>query len=113
MTKTDNRWSPGASGAPAPDAFLAAYSARWIDQGWSRADVVGDRQGFAYDHQQYSVILQGELMKADPAQKVGELDLERDVTVELANVLLGESNTRFTIHARRAGGYIYVDAYLT
>lgn len=111
MTKIDNRWSPGASGAPAPETFLAAYSARWIDQGWSRADVVGDRQGFAYDHQQYSVILQGELMHLDPAQRVAELDLERDVTVRLGDHAVGEG--RFTIHARRAGGYIYVDAYLT
>lgn len=116
MTWTvDNRWSPGGSGkeAPAwPDA-LAAYSARWIDYGDFRpADIVPDRQGFAYDDTLHRNFLIERLENAKGHVLVGEVVgatgecLERDVTYHLLD------DGRLQMFVRRAGGYFYVDAWI-
>lgn len=109
----DTRYSPGSSGIDAPDHVVAHYSGRWIDRGsLAPADRVPDRQGFAYDHEQYGVILQGELQRLSPHASVGAL--ERDVpTVLCDELLVAADGLRITIGVRRSGGYAYCDAYLT
>jgi hypothetical protein len=103
---TDNRWSPGASGAEIPDNIRAAYGARWIDQGDTRlADVVPDRQGFAYDDRRDQAALIYRLVEADEHLRyLG--GLARD---ETSFVWSGDDWEMFQ---RRAGGYVYVDAWL-
>lgn len=102
---TDHRWSPGASGATVPDDAVAVYSARWIDQGDGYpADIVYDRQGFAYnDH-------------ADLEQLIARLTAEgpglrkpqpvRDTSIPVVDT------PTFKVVQRRTGGYVYVDAWL-
>lgn len=104
---TDNRWGPGNSGASAPDTAPAAYAARWIDQGdHTPADVVPDRQGFAY---------------SDPADrdalialmgKAGD-DVRTPYDLDRADGIRQTFFGGWFIQLRRAGGYIYVDAWLT
>jgi len=112
--RTDNRYAPGSSWVAEPDDVLAAYSGRWIDQGdLAPAGIVADRQGYACDHQQYMSILGGELGKKAPHNSVGALD--RDITVipwDGVEVLGGHDGFKLTIALRRAGGYVYCDAYL-
>lgn len=102
---TDNRWSPGASGATVPEGAVAAYGARWIDMGDGvRADVLPNRQGFAYDDSADRDALIERLMAADAAIRIPPR--ERDKTVEVLN------DDRFHVAVRRAGGYVYVAAWL-
>lgn len=64
---TDNRYAPGSSHSDLPYDALAAYSARWLDRGSGvPADVLPDRQGIAWDHDQYKVILLGEQVVIEP-----------------------------------------------
>jgi len=100
---TDNRWSPGASGAYPPDNAPAAYSARWIDNG-STADVVPDRQGFAYNDKADRDRL---IAKLTEARVTEALVSERDESVEWSN------STEWSLYMRRRGGYVYVDAWLS
>lgn len=100
---TDNRYAAGGSGANPPDEAVAAYAARWIDL-FLTADVLPDRQGFAYND-----------------------EADRDALREL----MYEANIRFyqldslapdqprvqhfgpmTVCLRRSSGYIYCDAWL-
>ena len=108
--KTDNRWSPGASGATVPSDTPAAYSARWIDQGdHAMADVVLDRQGFAYDDKaqmEALIMLMGKAGDSFRIPWVVHL-MERDVTKVVMNTPFWKA------YMRRSGGYIYVDAWLT
>lgn len=104
----DNRWSPGGSGHAPPDEAPAAYAARWIDQGAMRADIVPDRQGFAYNMSADAEHLMVALTASQPHLHVGELP--RDETVDLADYLTLPDGLR--MFARRAGGYFYVDAWL-
>jgi hypothetical protein len=106
---TDNRWAPGGSGTTVPEAAPAAYSARWIDQGDNvMADIVPDRQGFAYGDPADRERLIGKLGDAGNSfrtpYKVG-LD-QRDVTTVVMNT------PEWKAYMRRAGGYVYVDAWL-
>ena len=107
---TDNRWSPGASGATVPSDTTAAYAARWIDQGDTiPADVVPDRQGFAYDDpadrdKLIALMSQGEGTAIRTPYKANFLD--RDVTTVVMN------HPEWKCYVRRAGGYVYVDAWL-
>lgn len=103
---TDNRWSPGASGAEVPDTARAVYSARWIDMGNDRpADVLGDRQGFAYNHTSHRDALIG-LMTDNPCIRM--LGTQPHEAVVCTN-----HGTTWTICTRRSGGYVYVDAWLS
>lgn len=110
MTFTvDNRWSPGASGATIPVDTPAAYSARWVDQGdYTPADIVPDRQGFAFNDldERTSLIeaLGNEGAMLRTPHKVG-LD-QRDVSTVLVN------HPNWACYGRRSGGYIYIDAWL-
>lgn len=101
---TDHRWAAGGSGANQPDEAIAAYAGRWIDYR-DYADVVGDRQGTAYnapnDAQWLAVILNNHNVARE-----GIRDLPRDETV------VKHLSPRCSIAYRRAGGYIYVDAWL-
>lgn len=102
----DNRWSPGASQAELPEDSPAMYSARWIDNG-SRADIVPDRQGFAYNDQADRDRLIAHLEAASVHTDLGWLTNERDIPVHVA----GEH--KWQMWLRRSGGYVYVDAWLT
>jgi hypothetical protein len=100
---TDNRWSPGSSGALVPLTVPAAYSARWIDTGSSVADIVPDRQGVAYNDLLDRERLFVELGRSRPHRMC---DIERDATVQLVDT------PTLQVWARRSGGYVYVDAWL-
>jgi len=100
---TDNRFSPGASGTT-DETALAAYSARWIDQGSALADVVPDRQGFAYNDQGNRTRLIDRLVQHDTRLRTtDDLAFDQTDTFTVDGV---------TVSRRRAGGYVYVDAYL-
>lgn len=104
----DNRWSPGASGATVPDDARAAYSARWIDNGdHERADMLPDRQGFAYSDPADRDELINHLMRNDYRIRMMGCD-NREVSFEV-----DLPDDGFRIFQRRAGGYVYVDAWLT
>jgi hypothetical protein len=107
--KIDNRWSPGASGADVPDDAPAAYAARWIDRGDDRfADILLDRQGFAYDDEVTRDQLIYWLLRVDARIRVPYSDLiTRDETYHAVE------DDEFHVAQRRSGGYIYVDAWLT
>lgn len=104
---TDNRWSPGSSGAEVPTDAVAVYSARWIDQGDGQpADIVHDRQGTAYNSLRDRELLYERLGRVRPAEVVGQINLPRDVPFHLCD------DGRLHVWARRAGGYVYVDAWI-
>ena len=107
--ETDNRWSPGASGVTVPETAPAAYSARWIDMGDTvMADVVPDRQGFAYNDEADRDMLMMLLNSASDIRTPFYVGLiERDKLMVLANP------PEWQCWARRSGGYIYVDAWLS
>jgi hypothetical protein len=102
---TDNRWSPGASGAALPEeGFMsAAYSARWIDQA-GRADIVPDRQGFAYDRAEQRDLLIEVLQHEEPHTLITS-----DIVRDEPTILVWREDA--VIYVRRAGGYVYVDAW--
>ena len=101
---TDNRWSPSSSGATVPEDAPAAYSARWIDQGdMIPADVLPDRQGFAYNHTDDRDVLISCLTAAGEAIRIPP-SVRDETSVEVRD--------GWRIATRRAGGYIYVDAWL-
>lgn len=107
---TDNRFSPGASGATVPEFATAAYSARWIDQGDDvPAEILPDRQGFAYDDAIARDALIARLVaEGDTARTPYKVGLDqRDVTTVIVN------HPNWRMYARRSGGYIYVDAWTT
>ena len=104
---TDNRWSPGTSGADVPDDAPAAYSARWIDHGsHEKADILPDRQGFAYnDTTDRDALIKLLSSNTHRIRSMGSHD--HDVTYEVD--VMGA----WRIFQRRVGGYVYVDAWLT
>jgi len=104
---TDNRWSPGASGATVPDDTPAAYAARWIDRGDGvPADVLADRQGFAYSDPADRDRLIVRLVELDST--IRTLDgAARDVSEHVVD------EPDWQLVRRRAGGYVYVDAWHT
>jgi hypothetical protein len=106
MTWTyDYRWAPGASRAEVPEDTPAAYSARWIDHGdQARADVLADRQGFAYSDLEQRDALCDLMQSADRSIRIPG-GMPRDETVVMDGV-------GWKIAQRRSGGYIYVDAWL-
>lgn len=108
---TDNRWSPGASGAIVPDDSPAAYSARWIDCGDNvPADVLPDRQGFAYnDPADRDRLI--EVLKANDGLIRRLEGLTRNTRDRVGvNMLI---KVGWTVTRRRDAGYIYVDAWLS
>ena len=102
----DNRFSPGASCATIPETALAVYSARWIDHGID-VDVLPDRQGFAYnkpgDRDHLIDYLEHHQVHAGPFDP----DEVRDTTIYVIE------DGYFKLAYRRAGGYIYVDAWIS
>jgi hypothetical protein len=102
--RIDDRWAPGASRAAVPESAVAIYSARWIDMGEFPADVVPDRQGYAYDERAELDELHLNLSLADARR--GVVGMVRDEPTPIV------SEGRFHLWARRAGGYFYVDAWL-
>jgi hypothetical protein len=111
--KTDNRWSPGASGATVPETTPAAYSARWIDRGdHTPAEVLPDRQGFAYNDEATRQILVDLMSMVDlrTFHHGQPADETTHVADDMGHDLL---RPRFQCYMRRAGGYVYVDAWLT
>lgn len=107
---TDNRWSPGASGATVPDDAQAVYSARWIDMGDDTpADILWDRQGFAHNDDGMRDVLREYLMSGGESFRTPFKThlMERDKTTVIVN------HPVWKCYMRRAGGYIYVDAWLT
>ena len=109
---TDNRYAPGSSHSDLPYDALAAYSARWLDRGSGvPADVLPDRQGIAWDHDQYKVILLGELNQHRASHEVPN----RPLLVDVGSLVFDSpvaGGLRFKLGARRAGGYYYVDAFI-
>ena len=106
--KVDNRWSCGSLDERVPETALAAYGARWIDhETW--VDVVPDRQGFAYDNETGTADRGRliDLMIQHDLQKLATT-LEYDV---VSNVYDG-SLDGFWVWMRRAGGYVYVAAWI-
>lgn len=104
---TDNRWSPGSSGAQIPDGVPAAYAARWIDKGdYSPADVVPDRQGFAYNDPFDRKTLKDLLIGEGEDLRIPN-GMPRDT---LVHRICG--NAVWHVALRRSGGYIYCDAWL-
>ena len=103
---TDNRWSAGAAAGRTeiPEDSPAAYAARWIDQG-ARCDVLPDRQGFAYNDQADRDRLIVKLSAEDYARNMPALDND------VATLLPGDHG-EWRVWMRRAGGYVYVDAWL-
>lgn len=102
---TDNRHGPGNSGASAPENSPAAYSARWIDQGdHTPADVLPDRQGLAYNDIEDTAAL----IQMLETHNAGTLHhgVGHDVTT------CSVDKPHFKLVLRRAGGYVYVDAWL-
>lgn len=97
---TDNRWTAGASGANHRGPALALYGARWIDRR-TFCDIVGDRQGFAYNDIEHAKTL-ASLMNG---LKIVPSELPQNETVIFRN---GAA----TIACRRYCGYIHVDAWL-
>lgn len=109
---TDNRYAPGSSHSDLPYDALAAYSARWLDRGSGvPADVLPDRQGIAWDHDQYKVILLGELNQHRASEEVPK----RSLGIDVGDLVFDEpivGGLRFKLWARRSGGYYYVDAVI-
>lgn len=109
---TDNRYAPGSSHSDLPYDALAAYSARWLDRGSGvPADVLPDRQGIAWDHDQYKVILLGELNQHRASHEVPK----RSLGIDVGDLVFDEpivGGLRFKLWARRSGGYYYVDAVI-
>jgi hypothetical protein len=105
---TDNRWSSGGADVELPANAPAVYSARWIDQGdFTPADIVPDRQGFAYNDRADRDRLIDCLQANDHRiRSMGTFD--RDVVYEV-DVTEGD---KWRIFQRRAGGYVYVCAWL-
>lgn len=106
----DGRWVTwAAADTPPVERILTHYSARWIDHStW--VDNPPDRQGFAYVHHQYKMMLGGELRTSDAKNAV--LVLARDEARQIISREL-PGGLRYSLDARRAGGYFYVDAYIT
>jgi len=108
----DNRYSPGSACRDMPHDAFAAYSARWLDRGAGvPADVLPDRQGIAWDHDQYKVILLGELNQHRASHEVPN----RPLLVDVGSLVFDSpvaGGLRFKLWARRAGGYYYVDAFI-
>lgn len=106
MFLTDNRYATGASGATLPDPgnVVAAYAARWID-GNGRADILPDRQGFAYDTPAQRDLLIALLSEEEPHLNYAHVD--RD---DAAHLIVDRTDGQ--VWARRAGGYVYVDAWI-
>lgn len=109
---TDNRYAPGSSHSDLPYGALAAYSARWLDRGSGvPADVLPDRQGIAWDHDQYKVILLGELNQHRASHEVPK----RSLGIDVGDLVFDEpivGGLRFKLWARRSGGFYYVDAVI-
>lgn len=104
---TDNRYGPGNSGASAPANAPAAYAARWIDKGNTMpAEVLPDRQGFAYNDKAEMEALIMLMGKQGDALRI-QGDRKRDAS------MLVRSTDHWVCNMRRSGGYIYVDAWLT
>lgn len=101
---TDNRWAAGGSGANQPPEAIAAYAGRWIDYG-RMADIPGDRSGFAFIELADAELLCAELKKHG-AFTIRPHDLQREVTV------VQTVSPTVTVAYRRAGGYVYCDAWL-
>lgn len=108
MTKTfttDNRWSAGGLDAKVPDTAVAVYGARWIDHGtW--ADIVPDRQGFAYSEMTDRDKLVEQLVHWDAHRNLLPNDRETEVRV------VDDKAIGFQMWMRRSGGYVYVCAWL-
>lgn len=106
----DNRWSAGGAGVHTPEDALAAYGARWIDRGdLTPAEILPDRQGFAYDNPADRDRLIDKLASADGTIREpsrwpsGEYDVVHRII----------HRADWEVWVRRAGGYIYVAAWLT
>lgn len=105
---TDNRWPMGDFGMAPPDGAYVAYGARWIDQGdFMPADIVHDRQGFAYHDSADMVPLIDRLQFVDATSRHHELNF--DVIETLFD---GTEDDGFGLRLRRAGGYVYASAWL-
>jgi hypothetical protein len=98
---TDNRWNTGS--LQVPEDALAAYGARWIDHG-TAVDIVPDRQGFAYNRDEDREALIERLHRHDVRGRA--TDMLRDVVVKPI------CQDGFHVLIRRAGGYVYVAAWL-
>lgn len=103
---TDNRYTVGPG--TVPEEAYVAYGARWIDQGdFMPADIVPDRQGFAYNDQADIVPLIDQLLLSD-AQ-----NLHRELNFDVVETLYDGSDVGgFGLVMRRAGGYVYVSSWL-
>jgi len=102
---TDNRYAPGSSHSDLPYDALAAYSARWLDRGSGvPADVLPDRQGIAWDHDQYKVILLGELNQHRASHEVPK----RSLGIDVGDLVFDEP----IVGGLRFKGYYYVDAVI-
>jgi hypothetical protein len=100
---TDNRWSTGSQRSLVPDDAPAAYGARWIDYD-TRADILGDRQGFAYGEWGDAIPLVDFLTAENMHQDMPQ------VPQDDGPHLLAFDGWRAVL--RRSGGYVYVDAWL-
>jgi len=105
---TDNRWPMGDFGMAPPDEAYVAYGARWIDRGDSSpADIVPDRQGFAYE----TPASMGPLI--DWLRTVDAANLHKELNFDVIETLYdGTDEEGFGLRLRRAGGYVYCSAWL-
>lgn len=101
---TDNRWPTGNERPLTPEEAPAAYGARWIDHG-STADIVPDRQGFAYNNTEARQTLVDHLVREELHRGLAFTHDDYDKAVTMP--FLG-----WTAVLRRSGGYVYVDAWL-
>jgi len=100
---TDNRWGTGSQRSQVPDDAPAAYGARWIDH-HSTADLLPDRQGFAYDeHDEF-----GRLVEYLTDEKL-HFDISFVPQDDGPHLYAFQG---WTAVLRRSGGYVYVDAWL-
>jgi hypothetical protein len=92
-----------------PETTTAAYAGRWIDNGDDvRASLLPDRQGFGYTDERERERLLWKLQAAD--------DLIRDmgrshVPFDEPTLIAGDGT--YAVWVRRAGGYVYAEAWLT
>lgn len=113
MFTTDNRYTVGPG--TVPEEAYVAYGARWIDRGdLMSADIVPDRQGFAYHNQADMVPLIEQLQFCDAENRHRELNFDVVETIfdGTEPFTFGDQEFGFGLVMRRCGGYVWVSSWL-
>ena len=111
---TDNRWRTEW----APENAVAAYGGRWIDRGLT-AEIVTNRQGFAYDdiadRNQLGEIVKQVKRDMEDACRAGRSAAWLGTLASEENAYIlhtGSIGWSGHAHAERRGGYIHVEVWL-